>query len=190
MSNTSYIFISEMWVNLGNGSLYQSRLSFCPCNPKWWWISVSPISHAWGSTAIIKISFVRDSHLNIKPISFQLLQAWPVDILSVCVSQQALCAHMCGHALVHLCVYARLQWERMAYKQALHVLCADLCPQSVSQEAPQICRKGFWAAENWVQQHWYWPPKSKVEPSTGWDWLELACRVGIITHRVCLCSAQ
>lgn len=44
-------------------------------------------------------------------------------------------------------------------------------PQSVSYEAPWICRKRFWAAENWVQQHCCRPPTL----NHWWGWFELTC---------------
>lgn len=94
------------------------------------------------------------------------------------------CSHVrtCTHASVHpcLCFFARLRCQRAAfYDEHTNIfLCKSVCPQSVSWEAPWICRKGFWAAENWVQQHWYWPPRLKVKSSMGSGLIKVSLSVG------------
>lgn len=55
-----------------------------------------------------------------------------------------------------------------------------LCVLSLSlRKLRGSAEKGFWAAENWVQQRWYWPAKSEIKPSACRGWLESACLVGV-----------
>lgn len=106
-------------------------------------------SYAWGSTAIIKI-FVHIHNLNLF-----LFNCWKLDcrhrfsLSPTTAYWQALCAHMCGHAPMHLCTcvsmhaYNEYIWHINKHFIFLFFLCRSVCPQSVSQEAPWICRKGF-----------------------------------------------
>lgn len=137
--------------------------------------------------AVIKISFDRDSHLNIKHIFLSIVENLTCRLrLSVC-PHRLICRH-CVLTSVSMQGYNGYIWH--INKHVMVFFRRSVCPQSVSQEAPWIWRKGFWAAENWVQQHWYWPLKSKGEPSTGRGLIRVSLPCRYITHRVSLCSAQ